>query len=98
MTNTSDYSSLSRDVLEARLRDAERVCALVGWTPAHTDSPREGALDELWSHWAHAHSIDLDPNAWPDLSDAEIERLAARRDEKRGATLARLSEFVAVGE
>lgn len=97
-----DYFTVGRGEtdLEAALRwqrralVAERVCVMVGWTPA-SDSDRGKALHELWAEWVTAYEIaggSIDPAAHPDLSDERIAELAARRDATRAATMQRIAE------
>lgn len=83
-----DYSTLTRDELEARLALAEDVCAMFSWSPARYDTDRDKAAYELWRAWAAVAPTDR--RDYPHLDDARIAELAARRDEIRAATLARL--------
>lgn len=83
--------------IEERLLLAERVCLMFGWTRAHDETDREKALHELWLEWLEAFRADggnTFPPAHPDLSDARVAELAARRDatvERTRAALMRLS-------
>lgn len=76
--------------LEERLAVAEKVCALFGTTPSHLGTDREKALHELWRVWQDRYGHGV---AW--IDDAEVEKLAQQRDEKRAAALATLKKEVA---
>jgi hypothetical protein len=67
-----------------RLRDAETISLLVGWTPA-SNTERGKALHELWSEWSRVYESaggSLLPEDHPELSDRRIRGLAAQRDAK----------------
>jgi hypothetical protein len=85
----SDFTNLSRDELEQRLRMAEDVCVMVGWCGlGHSD--REEAATELWLRWARLVGQDYTgPDAHPELAGAEA-ALAAQRGRTRADTIARL--------
>ena len=84
----SDYSSLSREQIELRLKLAEDVCVMTGWCPTGC-SQREKAAAELWQRWArHVGSDYTGPDAHPELAGAE-RSLARQRDETRSAVLAK---------
>lgn len=89
MTGDGRYDGLSRDELITRLTLAERACVMFGWTASRQKSDRDKALHELWSAW-----VDVVPDtrrmAWPELSDAMVAELAAKRDATRAATLDRI--------
>lgn len=78
MTNIED--------LQQRLKAAERVCQIVGVTGADTITLRGKAKTQAYLDWAHAYGHLAEP-----VSAEEITVLAARRDEIREATLARLA-------
>ena len=87
---------------QERLRLAERVCVMYGWTgsPAHSKSTdREKALHELWVEWFRLHEAEegpCRPKKHPDLSDDVVRHLAARRDEIVGRTMGRIATIIAV--
>jgi hypothetical protein len=77
--------------LGERLRLAERVCALYGWSG--TRAPREDhdkATEQAWMEWHHATPGMSDRRAWPELDDSGIGALARERDRIEQATLARI--------
>lgn len=72
-----------------RLRLAERLCLVFGWTGID-DSPRGKAATQLWTEWAHHVGDDFTgPEAHPELNDGSLEALAAERDRMREETLRR---------
>lgn len=85
----SDFTNLSREDLEQRLRAAEEVCVMVGWCGlGHSD--REEAATELWLRWARLVGQDYTgPDAHPELAGSEAV-LAAQRRQARADTTARL--------
>jgi hypothetical protein len=48
----NSYASLSREALEQRLRVAEDICLMYGWSAERANSPREKAAVQLWQQWA----------------------------------------------
>jgi hypothetical protein len=78
---------------DARLRAAEEVCLMYGWTGACRDTDRDKALHELWSHWVNVSGASMSPADHPELSDERIAELARQRDETRARTLARIREL-----
>jgi hypothetical protein len=73
--------------LQKRLKVAEDVCVMYGWTGDPIEGDRAKALNELWNRWYHLVGGDfLNADAHPDLSDEEIALLAAQRDEARART------------
>lgn len=76
-----------------RLRLAEQVCLMFGWTGVGGNTDRDKALHELWVEWLRAYEAaggSTVPIDHPELSDARIEELARRRDEIVARTLARI--------
>lgn len=74
-----DYSSLTREELEARLNAAEDVTVMYGWSPAKRSSAmteRERATFALWRRWDEMGG-DSSPKGSPHLDDAGIAELAA---------------------
>jgi hypothetical protein len=88
-----DYSSLTREQLEARLDVAEDVCVMYAWSPATTMGPaatdRDKAAHELWVRWEHAGG-DSSREANAHLTDELVSELARQRDATRARTLARI--------
>lgn len=85
----SDFTGLSRDELEQRLRAAEDVCVMVGWTGTG-GSERGLAADELWHRWAGIMGHEYTgPAAHPELAGAEA-ALARQRTARTQATVARM--------
>lgn len=70
----------------ARLKAAEKVCVLYGLSPHRQHSDLDKACMQAWAEWA-----SLEPH-WPvpQVSDAEITRLAAARGQAVAGTIARL--------
>lgn len=80
-----------RDRLAERLKLADAVCLLFGWSPSRDHTEREKALTMLWRRWAAAAPPGLlDPAEHPELSDEAIAELARQRDEIRARTLTAL--------
>jgi hypothetical protein len=80
-----------------RLRAAEDVCALVGWTGARHRSPREKALSILWNRWHDLVGPNAaEPSEYPHLNDAGIQALAAQFDERHAREMEKLSKVVVV--
>jgi hypothetical protein len=73
-----------------RLRAAEEVCLLYGWTGACRDTDRDKALHELWSHWVDVSGVSMSPADHPEMSDERIAELARQRDATRASALARI--------
>lgn len=71
--------------LEDRVRMAERVCALVGINATDRQTERGKALTQAWMHWSHSYGGRAVP-----VTDDEVAKLAAERDEIVTATLARI--------
>jgi hypothetical protein len=96
----SRYDHLSRDALEARLKVAEDVCVLAGWSTLDfgraewEGSDRAEAAHQMWSIWCHmvGGSDALDPAKWPEL-DAMIPALSSQRRSIREDTLRRIREM-----
>lgn len=87
----SDYSHLSRDELEHRLRVAEDVCVMFGWCGGH-NTQRDKAATQLWMRWSSLVGSDYTgPKAHPELAASEA-ALARQRDSIREATLKRIAE------
>jgi hypothetical protein len=83
----SEYSALSREELELRLRLAEDTCVMFGWCGVKDDSERGKAATELWIRWAHHVGLDyVGPAAHPELAGAEAS-LARQRDATRSAVI-----------
>jgi hypothetical protein len=78
---------------DARLRAAEEVCLMYGWTGASHETERGKALYELWSHWVNVSGVSMSPADHPEMSDERIAELARQRDEIRARTLARIREL-----
>jgi hypothetical protein len=89
MGDNRNYGALSREALEARLRVAEDVCVLFGWTGGGEGSQRGDALTQLWMTWARMAEVDTSPDANRHIDDL-IPQLAAQRRRTREATLAKL--------
>jgi hypothetical protein len=76
-----------------RLKAAEDVCLVYGWSSGLDDSVRGRACYMLWRRW-----FDLvpegfcSPRAHPDLSDEELAKLSEARDDLRERTLRSLRE------
>jgi hypothetical protein len=86
----SDYSGLTREQLEQRLRTAEDVCVMFGWCGIDP-SERGQAAEELWHRWARLVGSDYTgPAAHPELAAAEGSLARARR-RTREETLAALT-------
>lgn len=87
------------EAVERRLALAERVCVLYGWSAAgsSTGTDRELASLQAWMEWAdHVGPKFTGPTSHPDLTDAEIHRLAELRRAIRRDTLRGL--FDALGD
>jgi hypothetical protein len=85
------YAALTREELEVRLRLAEHVCLMYGWSPARVDTDREKACHELWRRWTAAvPEAEQSRKATPHLSEDVVRELAAQRDATRATTLRRL--------
>jgi hypothetical protein len=81
------------EALKGRLKAAETYCVLSGWQGSRMATDEEKALHQLWSEWATiAGSEFTGPGAHPELSGAEIAKLARKRDEIRARTLAAIRE------
>lgn len=95
------YSHLSRDALEARLKVAEDVCVLAGWSTLEfgrkewEGSERADAAHQMWSIWCSmvGGSDALIPENWPEI-DAMVPQLAAQRRAIRTATLAKIERMM----
>ncbi len=77
--------------LTERVRLAEIVCTIFGWTGSSAgpdESDRDKAVLQAWMDWHHLYSDPKAPTSkeWDD----RIAELAARRDQIRQATLARI--------
>ncbi|HZN72433.1 MAG TPA: hypothetical protein VFC00_12250 [Micromonosporaceae bacterium] len=75
-----------RDELLGRLRAAEQVCVLYGWTPSQEDSRSTKACTQAWMDWHSRYGIGSPTPAWR----SRVKELAAERDRVRTATLAGL--------
>jgi hypothetical protein len=75
-------------ILRDRLRAAETVCTLFGWTASAGRSDRDKAVEQAWQDWTHRYGGYTDPSA-PEWK-TRIAELAARRDEIRERTLTRI--------
>lgn len=103
----SPYEHLSRDALEARLKVAEDVCVLAGWSTLDfgaaqwSGSERADAAHQMWSIWCSmvGGTDALDPEKHAAL-DAMIPSLAAQRQAIRAETLRRIeaSDFGKPGD
>jgi hypothetical protein len=82
-----EYADLSREQLASRLRLAEDVCLMYGWSVAHNETDREKATYMLWSKW-RTEVGEIDRADHPHLSDEAVERLARDRDEVHARVLA----------
>jgi hypothetical protein len=83
---------MSGQDLLTRLKAAEDVCVLFGWTGV-ADSERGKATTQLWQRWVAIVGSDYTQRkAHPDLNDERITELAHERDEIRQRTLARILE------
>lgn len=80
--------------LEARLRAAEDVCVLFAWSPSRMETAPEKAAHELWSRWVEISGNDCTPEKNPHLTDEYVAELAAKRDEIRARTLAKIAELM----
>lgn len=81
----SKYESLTRSEIEARLKLSEDVCVMLGWTRVHEESPREKAVHELWTRWAHEVGSDfLTPRRHRDLDEVEAAFAADRFPHRDG--------------
>lgn len=81
---------MSENALTRRLRLAEAVCLMYGWSPVHDATERDKATSELWRQWLGAVPKNFtDPANHPELSDEAITALANKRDATRRATLQR---------
>lgn len=98
MKKQVDYSGLTRDEIEARLRAAEDVCLMYAWSPARSGDPRltnrEKAAYILWRRWDEMAGKDTDPARNKHLGDDVVTELAAQRDAERERVMARLSRVV----
>ena len=78
---------------------AEQVALLFGWTGVAGDtSDRALALEELWQEWYQEFQRsggNPEAKGHPELSDARIAELAARRRETRARTLAEIEKLIA---
>lgn len=85
------YADLTRDQLLARLKVAEDVCVLTGWTAAWGDSERDRAALQMWMVWSRMAGPRVhDPLANVAL-DRMIPQLAAERARIRAETLRRIA-------
>lgn len=80
-----EISAADIEILVRRLEAAELVCNLVGICGSASNSDRDKALTQAWMDWSHAYR---DRHVKP--ADLPIAELAARRDEIRSRTLARI--------
>jgi hypothetical protein len=72
MTMRNHYQDLTREELEQRLKLAEDVCVMIGWTAVDDRSPRGKAAHELWKRWAsHVGSDFTGPAKHRDLDELE---------------------------
>lgn len=85
-------AGLDIERLETRLRAAEDVCVLVGWT-GRGSTHHEKALHELWVKWMEVSGNNCTPEANPHLTDEFIAELAAKRDATRARTLAKIRQL-----
>lgn len=70
----SAYTDLTRGELEERLKLAEDVCVMIGWTRVHNETAREKAAYELWKRWIHHVGSDFaSPQKHRDLDALERE-------------------------
>lgn len=75
--------------LRERLAAAEDALVMHSWSGVD-DGQRAKAAHELWLYWCRVSGFRSDPEEFPHLTDELIEQLAARRDETRRLTLAKL--------
>lgn len=84
--------------LRVRLKAAEDVCLMFGWSPARSGAPdetdREKAAYVLWQRWYAIAGADADPKKHPDLSDKVVAEIARQRDAERAAIMTKLFEIV----
>ena len=66
------YRNLTHEELEERLKLAEDVCVMIGWTAVNDHSPRGKAAHELWKKWAnHVGPEFTSPQQHRDLDELE---------------------------
>lgn len=90
---SDDIMALITPVLE-RLKAAENVCVMIGWTGTTSDpeeSARAKAAAVLWHEWTKVPGVSTEAADHPELSDAVIERLADGRDKARSEARARIA-------
>lgn len=75
--------------MRRRLKDAEDVCFLYGWTVVRFATDRDKACHEMWVRWSDLIP-DAGPGGAPHLTDKVIADLAADRDAKRASLMRRL--------
>lgn len=86
------YRDLSREQLEARLKVAEDVCVLFGWTGARGDSERERAVSQMWMTWASMVGFEASDVTANRAINSMVPQLAAERSRIHSATLRRIAE------
>lgn len=90
---SDEIMALIRPILE-RLKAAENVCVMVGWTGTSSDpeeSARAKAAAVLWHEWTKVPGVSTDAADHPHLTDAVIARLADGRDKARADARARIA-------
>lgn len=81
--------------LERRLKAAETVCLLYGWSPVRRSTDREQALHQAWREWAGVVGDEfLSPKQHPDLDDEAITELAEQERRIRQRTLRTIEEHL----
>jgi hypothetical protein len=72
--------------LKDRVTVAERVCGLVGINGSDRSTERGKALTQAWMEWVHVYGGQS-----VKVTDNEVRRLAAERDQRVAETLERLA-------
>lgn len=80
-----DHGRLDVEVeqLTERLKAAETVCTIFGWTGYGEEGRREKAAVQAYMDWANAYGAPRPDPEW----NERVRTLAARRDEERGRAL-----------
>jgi len=81
--------------LQRRLKAAEAVCLLYGWSAGPPDgSPRSAATLQAWMEWHDIAGDEFVDSMRAVFTDEEIERLAAIRADVERRTHERISALI----
>jgi hypothetical protein len=96
ITRTSGVpETLSRDELIERLRAAEDVCLMYGWSATtYERTDRQIAAYELWRKWYALAADYAEPKNHPHLRDRALRPMIREHRERRAQTQKAISRIV----